>query len=213
MGFLDRFRARLDLEVPAASTSVAELELLAVDMETTGVRADIDRLLSIGWVPVRRGRIILAEAGYVLIRGSQVGESATIHGLTDQALEAGVDYEEAIAQLLEALRGHALLAHFAALEVGFLCAGTQQLYGTTPRLQVVDTFALERRHMERMGTYPRGEDLRLPRVRERYGLPRYSAHNALSDALACAELYLALSARRERDTLRDLTRVTQINKI
>ncbi|APT86683.1 3'-5' exonuclease [Corynebacterium flavescens] len=211
MGIFDRFRDRLDLQAPAPSTSVAELDLLAVDMETTGVRPGKDRLLSIGWVPVTGGRIILAQAGYVLIKGSQVGDSATIHGLTDQALEAGVDYDEAIARLLDALRGRALLAHFAALEVGFLSAATTRLHGVQPRLRVVDTFALERRHMERMGTYPRGEDLRLPRVRERYGLPRYAAHNALSDALACAELYLALSADRGSDTLGDLTRVTQIN--
>lgn len=48
--------------------------------------------------------------------------------------------------------------------------------------------------MERMGTYPRGEDLRLPRVRQRYNLPTYANHNALTDAVACAELYLALTA-------------------
>ena len=48
--------------------------------------------------------------------------------------------------------------------------------------------------MERMATYPRGEDLRLARVRQRYGLPAYRNHNALTDAVACAELYLALTA-------------------
>ena len=56
---------------------------------------------------------------------------------------------------------------------------------------MVDTFAIERRHMEKMSTYPRGEDLRLARVRARYGLPQYSNHQALTDALPCAELYLA----------------------
>jgi len=33
--------------------------------------------------------------------------------------------------------------------------------------------------------------LRLHALSERYNLPRYSAHNALSDALAAAELFLA----------------------
>ncbi|WP_286204536.1 CBS domain-containing protein [Corynebacterium afermentans] len=73
----------------------------------------------------------------------------------------------------------------------------QDVRGSKWRLhdsEVVDTFAMERRHMERMGTYPRGEDLRLPRVRQRYNLPMYANHNALTDAVACAELYLALTA-------------------
>ena len=64
--------------------------------------------------------------------------------------------------------------------------------------EVVDTMTMERRHMERMGTYPRGEDLRLARVRHRYNLPHYGNHNALTDAIACAELYLAIDASQRR---------------
>ena len=51
------------------------------------------------------------------------------------------------------------------------------------------------------------DELRLWRARRRYGLPRYRAHDALIDALACAELYLAQTAElRDRGvtTLRDL---------
>lgn len=55
-----------------------------------------------------------------------------------------------------------------------------------------------------MATYPRGEDLRLPRVRERYNLPRYTSHNALSDALACAEAYLAITEVSSVHTLKDI---------
>ena len=37
-------------------------------------------------------------------------------------------------------------------------------------------------------------DLRLFNLRERYHLPNYKAHNALSDAISTAELFLALAA-------------------
>ncbi|WP_293770830.1 exonuclease domain-containing protein [uncultured Corynebacterium sp.] len=186
--------------VPPLSTPVAELELLAVDMETTGVDPRRDSIVSIGWVPVRRGIIDFSGAGYTLVRGASVGESALVHGITDDALEHGADPADALAQLRDALDGKALLAHFAALEVGFL----EQALGRTLGVAVVDTFAIERRHMERMGTYPRGEDLRLARVRERYALPTYRNHNALTDAQACAELYLAQVAASTARTLGDL---------
>ena len=39
--------------------------------------------------------------------------------------------------------------------------------------------------------------LRLQVLRARHGLPRYRSHEALTDALACAELYLALIATLE----------------
>lgn len=186
---------------PTPQTPLSELPLLAVDMETTGLDTEKDEVLSIGWVAVNGGVIDLGSAGQVYIKrdkAEQVGTSATIHHITDEMLTSlGAAEEEAFGQLLAALEGRALLAHFATIEVGFLSAACKRLYGSPmPRkaLPVVDTLNFERRHMERMGTYPRGEDLRLPRVRERYNLPAYSSHNALGDALACAELYLAQSA-------------------
>lgn len=194
-----------DIQTPAADTPLDQLPALAVDMETTGIKPAKDAMLSIGWVPLNGRSIDLSGAGYVVVAGTEVGESATIHGLTDDEVATGVSPQEAIAQLLDALRGRVLLAHFAALETGFVHKYCRELYdGTIPDMSVVDTFTLERRHMERMATYPRGEDLRLPRVRERYNLPRYTSHNALSDALACAEAYLAITEVSSVHTLKDI---------
>ncbi|OFS19086.1 exonuclease domain-containing protein [Corynebacterium sp. HMSC04H06] len=203
-------RPRLELGAPARSTPLEELELLAVDMETTGLNPGRDRIVSVGWVPVC-GRVIdLAGAGYHVVRGAEVGESATIHLLTDDVLASGEAEDEVLKSLLAALRGRVLLAHFAGLEVGFVNAAARRHFGRVPRLEVVDTFGLERRHMERMGTYPRGEDLRLANVRARYGLPAYGSHNALGDALACAELYLAIVSGMRVGTLKEIQRGVQI---
>ena len=133
-----------------------------------------------------------------------MGDDAHVHLLTQEMVDEGIQLDDALSALRTALHGGVLLAHFAQLEVGFIEKASQHVFGEKPRLTVVDTFALERRHMERMGTYPRGEDLRLARVRERYGLPRYNNHNALSDALACAELYLAQRRGTRAETLRDV---------
>lgn len=186
-------------EWPSPRTPLAELPLLAVDMETTGLRPARHSIVSIAWVPVNGRSIDLSRAGYHVVSGTpgvSVGSSAIIHQLTDEDLAAGIPESEAIEQLLHALRGRVLLAHFAPVEEGFLRAACRRHYRQTVRLPIVDTFVLERRHMERMGTYPRGEDLRLPRARERYSLPRYPGHHALHDALGCAELYLAQTVRR-----------------
>lgn len=189
---------------PKPSTNISELPLLAVDVETTGLHPDKHELLSIGWVPIDNGEIQLGKANHRVLRGSEVGDSAVIHHLTDDDIESGVDAKEAVADLLDALQGRVMLAHWAAMETGFLSAACRLHFGADLVVPVVDTFALERRHMERMGTYPRGEDLRLPRIRQRYGLPTYRSHNALIDALACAELYLALVASFRGNTLKSL---------
>ena len=173
----NRWSRRADWGAPPRTTPLDDVGLLAVDMETTSLNPRTGKIVSIGWVPVNGRTIDLSGAGYIAVHGEQ---------------------------LRQAVQGRALLAHFSALEVGFIEAASRAVFGERPRLSVVDTFALERRHMERMGTYPRGEDLRLPRVRERYGLPRYGSHNALSDALACAELYLAQRGSTRAVTLGDV---------
>ncbi|PRQ11221.1 DNA polymerase III subunit epsilon [Corynebacterium sp. 13CS0277] len=191
---------------PDAATPLHSAPLLAVDVETTGLHPGRDQLLSIGWVPVNGLTIDLSGAGHVILQGAAdaepaVGHSATIHGLTDTDIAGGVPAADALAQLLTALQGRAMLVHYAAMEHGFLGHACRTHFHADLTVPTVDTFALERRHMERMATYPRGEDLRLPRVRARYRLPHYRSHHALTDALACAELYLALVAHGKATTL------------
>lgn len=206
---------RVPEHTPAADTPLDGVPLLAVDVETTGLDPRKDRLLSVGWVPVDGRTVDLSGAGEVVLSGTVtdaggVGESATLHGLTDDALAAGIPAAEALQGFLAALEGRALLAHFAVMETGFLGAACRAELGVRLDVPVVDTLDLERRHMERMGTYPRGEDLRLARVRTRYGLPYYGNHRASTDALACAELYLALTAGGEGARTFTTLRSTQV---
>lgn len=203
-------RKKFDINSPAPDSLLEDVEFLAVDMETTGLKPKEDQIVSIGWVPVTNNQIHLSGAKYALIKGVEVGQSATIHHLTDSDLEDGTSLDEAITMLIEALQGKALLAHFAPIETAFLNDACMRLWGKEPKLSVVDTFALERLHMERMGTYPRGEDLRLARARSRYSLPNYRNHNALTDAIACAELYLAMAAHRPQKRLSEMQKNLQI---
>lgn len=170
-GSLGRFGRRADWGAPPPSTRLDELKLVAVDMETTSLDPKTGDIVSLGWVPINGARIDLSGAGYSVVRGARVGDDAHVHLLTQEMVDEGIELDDALSALRTALHGRVLLAHFAQLEVGFIEKASQQVFGEKPRLTVVDTFALERRHMERMGTYPRGEDLRLARVRERYGLP------------------------------------------
>jgi DNA polymerase III subunit epsilon len=195
-------RDYLAAALPGPETPLADLRLLAVDIETTGLDPRRDRVLSIGWLPVDGGRIELGGAGRVVVRdtggAAGVGQSATVHGLTDDRLAGGVPVEEAVARLLDALAGRVLLAHFAQIETGFLAAVCERAWGAGMPCVVVDTFELERRVVAGgWGAEPARGALRLWTARERRGLPVYRAHEALTDALACAELYLAQRAELE----------------
>jgi DNA polymerase-3 subunit epsilon len=186
-------RDYLDTPFPNGSTPLSSLNLLAVDIETTGMEPDRDTILSIGWVPVDGRSIILGGAQQYIIRSDvEVGQSAVVHGVTDDVVATGVDLEVAMAALLQALRGRAMLCHFARLERRFLSTVCRTLYGAPFACTAVDTLQIQARlNTSAWQQDPNSGTLRLWVARDRFGLPRYRAHEALTDALACAELYLA----------------------
>ncbi|MCK0110869.1 DNA polymerase III subunit epsilon [Ornithinimicrobium sp. F0845] len=198
----------------APDVPVRDLELVAVDLETTGLDPSSHEILSIGVVPVRRGVIELGGARQYAVRPSGptgVGSSATVHGITDDEAAAAAPLAEILPQLLTDLEGRVLLAHHATIETGFLAAACRATSHEVPALTVVDTVRLQRRVLQRGRTrgHVADEELSLAAARRHFGLPRYRSHDALTDALACAELYLAQVAVLAGDhdlTLRALIR-------
>lgn len=186
-------RDLLAVPFPEPSQGHPGLRLLAVDLETTGLDPERDEILSVGLVPVDGERVVLSGARRMLVRGADdVGQSAAVHGLTDDEVAAGADLSEALTLVLRALTGRVLLAHHVTLEREFLSAACRRVLGAPLVCPGVDTMALERRLVVRgWGDEPPEGSLRLQAARDRHGLPRYRSHEALTDALACAELYLA----------------------
>lgn len=204
--------------VPARDTPLDLVELLAIDLETTGLDPRRDELLSFGMVLVRGGQVHLATARHLPVRPQgQVGDSAVVHGLTDDSLAQQPPVEQALPEVLQALvcdapppgtEGPAprrvLLAHFAQVETAFLAAACRQVYGATVGVPVVDTLELARRLLRAEHHELQAGTVRLDACRRRHGLPRYRAHSALTDAVACAELFLAQAAELEQERDRPL---------
>lgn len=132
--------------LPEPSTPVESLPLLAIDIETTGLDTSRDHVLAIGWIPVDGEVIDLAGARRVVLRAdAEVGQSATIHGLTDDDLAEGVPPVEALGEVLQALAGRVLLAHHASIETDFLAAACRRAFGVPLLTTSVDTLALQHR--------------------------------------------------------------------
>lgn len=190
-------RTFLQTPAPDAATPLEQLPAVAVDMETTGLDPAGNAIVSIGWVFLDGLEIRFAGARHLLVAGEDLGEvgvgqSATIHGLTDDRLAGGERLPRVLEQLLEAMTGRVMIAHFTDIETGFLAAATERLWGVRFAVDTIDTMVIQRRIIAPgFDDEPSRDDLRLWRARSRFGLPPIKAHDALHDALACAELYLA----------------------
>ena len=203
--FEDPLRACMQASLPAMGTPVGQVEFVALDIETTGLDPASADMVSVGWVIVQRGRVMLETARSLLVRPSRtVGGSASVHGLTDTIVRAGTDWGIALDSIVEALTGRVLLVHHAGLDKALLDRMCQQRYGTRLFVPVVDTMALELRR--RQGRHHLQDDasVRLADLRESYGLPRYAAHDAVVDAIATGELLAAMVAHGRTTTLGEL---------
>lgn len=187
----------LTSSLPSASTPFADAEFVCLDIETTGLDAGTAEVLSVGWVLIRNARVEIASAQSRLVRPpGEVGSSATVHGLTDTIVEAGEDIVTVLPRVFADLEGRALVVHYAGLDKTLLDRLCLSYFGAPLTVPVVDTLALERRQMDRQHHLDDKRSLRLSALRSDYNLPRYSAHDALSDAIATAELLLAMVAAR-----------------
>jgi len=176
-----------------------ETDFLAIDLETTGLDVRRDLILSVGYVTLHGKRIDLGSACHRVIRidRSIPEASAVIHQITDDQSARGLELKDVLVELLEVLSGKVMIAHHAVIECGFLANACRRLWGGGLPVPVVDTQVLARRTFERRQIPFKGSDLRLHSLGDRYNLPRYGAHNALSDALAAGELFLAQAAHRD----------------
>jgi len=177
---------------------LANTPLISVDLELTGLDARQNQIISIGWTHVDRGRIGFASNQHLLVNADQsVGYSAAIHELLDQDVARGVPLETGLRALFEAALGRVWLFHHASLDVAFLQKACMSWAGVVPPFVVLDTMQLELVMRKLRGIPVQNGDLRLNKLRASYNLPRYTAHSALIDACATAELLLAIAARME----------------
>lgn len=178
--------------LPEDGIRMVDAPILAVDLECTSLDLAAARILSVGHVPIDRQRVDLAAARYLVVNaGAEATGNVAVHGLTDDVIGTGAPLERAVEQVLQACAGRVLLAHHARIETTLLSRACQVLYGAPWHPPVIDTMVLERRILRRGADRPDRAGVDLATARERYGLPRYRSHHALTDAVACAELFLA----------------------
>lgn len=176
--------------------TISNTALIAADLELTGLDVAKDQIISIGWTLIDGGRIQLGSNRHILVSAERsVGESAAVHELMDNEIAEGVDLGTALAALFEAASGRVWVFHHAGLDASFLQKACRQWAGFAPPFTVLDTMQIELALRKRRDQPVQQGDLQLGTLRADYHLPRYTAHNALIDAYATAELLLAIAAR------------------
>lgn len=190
-----------------------EVTYWALDLETGGLDPKRDPILAVGMLPVREGTIRLGEAYQSLVRPPPERaisvESVRTHQLVPGDVRDAPPLEDVLREVDERLGDGVLLVHQAAMDVHFLRRAHAAIGRRWRKPRVVDTVDLLVRVAKRARLIDPAAPDRLPELnlsaaRRSFGLPEYAAHDALTDAIATAELFLVLRRALGAQTLRGL---------
>jgi DNA polymerase-3 subunit epsilon len=186
---------------------------MALDLETGGLDPRSDPILSVGIVPIREGIIRIGEAWTSLVRpapGNAIDPaSIAAHHLVPADVAHAPSLRDVLTAVEVRLHGAVLLVHQASIDVAFLkhAFATERLQW--PKPPVVDTVDLlvkqaRRARLVNPSAPDHEPELNLARSRAAFGLPDYGRHDALTDAISTAELFLVLRKRLGAKRLGDL---------
>ena len=186
-------------------TLIEDAELVVFDLETTGLSASRDRMCEIGAVRVKALEIAetfetLVDPGVVLPQ-----TIARLTGLRDVELRGAPRQELAVRRFLAFASDAPLAAHNARFDMGFLDHAVQRLTGRRVAAAVVDTVWLARRLLHR-----RSERFSLAQLAHFFGTSTDPCHRALPDALATAEILIALLGLAQERGARTLAEVIEL---
>ena len=186
--------------LPQPNTPLAEITFLAMDFETTGLDSNQDDIISIGTVPFTLNRIFIKQARHWTVRPQRqlAEDSVVIHGITHSDVLDAPDLEEIFEQVLEQMANKIVVVHYERIERVFFNRALLNRIQEGIEFPVVDTMQIETNIQKRLSSGiintlrgKKPESVRLGRSRMRYGLPQYTPHHALTDAIASAELLQA----------------------
>ncbi len=172
---------------PHADTPLEDAEFVVFDLETTGLSARTCRICEIGAVRVRALEIVdtfesLVDPGTVL-----PGLVAALTGIRQEDLRRAPRLEHALRGFLAFVGDAPLVAHNARFDVAFLDRAVEGLTGRRCAAPVLDTVWLARRLLA-----GRSDRVSLRQLSHFFGVSVEPCHRALPDALATAEILVAL---------------------
>lgn len=187
---LERWRA---LPEPDLRASPSAARLVVADVEATGLDVRRDRLLAIGAVTVEAARIDLGRSFYCVLRQAEASsrENILVHGIGGAAQRAGEDAAEALLAFLEFTGKAPLVGFHAGFDDALIRRAMRECLGEPCRRRWIDLAELAPRLLPGAGRARQDLDAWL----ERFGIEVFHRHDAVADALATAQLFLALLPR------------------
>ena len=170
------------------TTPLTGLRCFVLDTETTGLRVEHARIISVGAVCIEGAEIEAgAELSFLIDPGEPIpSESTKIHGLCDIDVEGAGSFAELAPSLTDAIDGRAVVGHNIGFDLAILANEHKRAGMDWAPPPALDTGLLAR------ALNPNLPDNSLEAIAAWLGVEITGRHTALGDARAAAQIYLRL---------------------
>jgi DNA polymerase-3 subunit epsilon len=162
---------------------------VVLDVESTGLDLNKDRLIAIGAVVVEGGKVVLRESFEIVLRQDKVStkDNILIHGIGGEAQREGLDPVTGLLDFLDFIGKMPLVAFHVTFDQTMIKRAIKEYLGFEFKHQWLDLayvmpgllpeYARRYRALDDWSGY--------------FNISNYARHSALADALATAQLMLA----------------------
>ncbi len=187
----------LDDAVKHAKGQSLQDSFVVFDLETTGFSPTRNRIIEIGAVKVRDGKISDRFSTFVNPGVPIPPRITEVTSITDDMVADAPEIADVLPEFLKFCQGCVLVAHNADFDYGFICKkGAEQ--GLDTEFTVVDTVGVARVLFPHMARYT------LDSVAKAMKISLVNHHRAVEDAEATAEIFEKMITLLEKEGIRDL---------
>jgi DNA polymerase-3 subunit epsilon len=168
-------------------------EFISIDCETTGLDTSRDDIISIGAVKIKNNKIVLSEKFDIVVKSSkEMNEnSIKIHHIRNCDIQNGLEPEEAIERLIKFLGGSTIIGYFLEFDLAMINRYIKKFANIELPNKTIEVSGLY--YDYKIGKIPQGNvDLRFDNIMYDLKLPVLSKHDALSDAIMTALIFIKL---------------------
>ncbi|ORI21181.1 TerD family protein [Rhodococcus sp. 1168] len=164
------------------TTTATDDRWVVVDVETSGLKASRDRVLSVAALTIDENGNIGSELSTLVNPGCDPGP-VHIHKLTPDRLAGAPKFEDVAPQLMEMLDGRTMVAHNASFDHGFLKLEAMRAGIDMPTKQRLCTVALSRRLQLDLPNH------KLATLAAHWKVMQSNAHDAYDDAVVLSQIF------------------------
>ena len=160
-----------------------------LDIETTGLSCETDKILEIGLINIGGGKIT-SQQSFLIKVDTIPDEIVNLTGITAELVKnEGVDLKSALEKVFDIIDDRNVLIYNAEFDLSFIKKGAECCCIDFPDIHLLDVLELTKKTVKDTSNY------KLEKIAAHLGITTKQTHRAIDDCLLMNEVYLKLNEK------------------